>query len=745
MNNTLNTTINRIPVIPEPPHDPTYLLLNSRVGWRNGKQSFIEITPDCGEMELSPVTDSGRLLTEHNGSFGGLTMSATVAIGSDGSIYLLDKSTNRLKKFEPCTCQFKEIPCIGGKGHGAMEFLDPKSIAIYGGNLYVTDAGNHRLSIFALHGYVLRDVWASPTEAALTNPWQPCGVAFDSCGHVYVSDPANGLIHRFNPIGSWDTAFSGFGMVTHLAIDCHDRLYALIEAEEKEVLVVDRNGQRLDTVTRSEEIVAYFPGVPFKVDASGNLYLEELCIGRTRNEDDCSKFARSTGVFDINGNPLKENEIPAPRLTIYEKKGFCLTKALDSKLYKCQWHRIILKGRIPSGTTVQVHTFTAETLLPESHILALPDEEWETNQTAHRMEHEEWDCLIRSVGGRYLWVRLEFRGNGQSTPTLKHLKIEFPRISLRRYLPAVFGVEPMSSDFTDRFLETFDTTLRNIERKIDYQAGYFDPMSTPADSTPKNGTDFLSWLASWIGIRLDRHWPEAKRRQFVKKAAQMFHIRGTREGLWRQLLFLLGMEPEKVCCQYDEPKTTCCDRRVNGTTRETNSCNWQPPPLILEHFQLRRWLFLGSGRLGDQAILWGKRIVNRSQLGGGARVDESLLITTQDPFRDPFHVYAHKFSVFVPACYGKSDRHRKGLENIINTEKPAHTHYQIIYVEPRFRIGFQSMIGYDSVVGRYPEGVILNEAPLGKDTVLGKSPDKLGGPTMEVGKHARIGSTTRLS
>ena len=46
---------------------------------------------------------------------------------------------------------------------------------------------------------------------------------------------------------------------------------------------------------------------------------------------------------------------------------------------------------------------------------------------------------------------------------------------------------------------------------------------------------------------------------------------------------------------------------------------WDPPPLILEHYRLRRWFELGAGRLGDQAVLWGKRIVNRSQLGRAAR------------------------------------------------------------------------------------------------------------------------------
>ena len=115
---------------------------------------------------------------------------------------------------------------------------------------------------------------------------------------------------------------------------------------------------------------------------------------------------------------------------------------------------------------------------------------------------------------------------------------------------------------------------------------------------------------------------------------------------------------------------------------------------------------MGEGRLGSQAVLWGKRIVARSQLDAGAQVSQTKLLTAQDPYRDPFHVYAHKFSVFVPACYGRSEQ-RRALENLLGAESPAHTLYRLEFVEPRFRIGFQSMIGLDSVVGRYPRHVTL--------------------------------------
>jgi hypothetical protein len=164
----------------------------------------------------------------------------------------------------------------------------------------------------------------------------------------------------------------------------------------------------------------------------------------------------------------------------------------------------------------------------------------------------------------------------------------------------------------------------------------------------------------------------------------------------------------------------------------------------LEHYRLRRWLFLGVGRLGDEARLWGQRIVNRSRLDANAQAGATQLKTSQDPLRDPFHVYAHRFTVFVPVRYGRSPELRQALENLLAAWRPAHTLGRLEFVEPRFRIGVQSMIGFDSVVGRYPSGVTLGAMPLGQATVLEEPPHRRGGPTLEVGKNARIGTTTRL-
>jgi hypothetical protein len=152
---------------------------------------------------------------------------------------------------------------------------------------------------------------------------------------------------------------------------------------------------------------------------------------------------------------------------------------------------------------------------------------------------------------------------------------------------------------------------------------------------------------------------------------------------------------------------------------------------VLEHFRLRRWLRTGAGRIGDDAVLWGKKIVNRSRLDDGAQVDGTQLKTSQDPLRDPFWVYAHKYTVFLPASAGRVDQQRKVLAGLLAFGAPAHTAGSVEYVEPRFRIGVQSSLGLDSVVARVPSsGLVVDESRLGQGTVLSGAPTDSGGPRL---------------
>ena len=723
----MTRTLAQLPPVPQPPHDPSWWHLDGRAGWHALELEYLDDVLLDQDLRLALEPGSARSLTEESGSFGGLMLPLHMSWGPEWSLYLLDGASATLKVFDACECRFGAVPCFGGEGSEPRQLRNPHGIAVRGDTLYVCDTDNNRLGLFSLRGFLLRACWSPSADAGLETAWAPYGIAFDSRGRAYVSDSANHCVHSFNRAGRWLGCLTGYSQPQAVAVDCQDRLLVLNQDPNPQVVRTTPEGAGRTLVQRPAEVVDVFPTLPVRVDAAGRIDLGPLC-------------GVDHAWFESDGGTVRQ-AVPQPPLA-YQTKGHYLSEPLDSGISQCQWHRIQLHASLPAGTRIRIRTYTAETAQPRSHIPAFSDEAWQTRQLAYGIDDGPWDCLIESGRGRYLWLYLGFESNGQDTPRVKSLRIEFPRISLRRYLPAVFAEDPAGADFTDRFLSLFDTTLRSIESQVDDQAAWFDPMAAPTASGDK---DFLSWLAGWIGLTLDRHWTEAKRRALVKNAATLFAKRGTRAGLHEQLVLYTGMEPDHLCCEGDQPKQRCHTRPRNCAPEPDRVCHWQVPPLILEHYQLRRWLFLCQGVLGEQAVLWGRRIVNRSQLGGGAQVAGTQLITSQDPVRDPFHVYAHKFSVFVPACFGRAEHHIKALRNMIESEKPAHTQYQLIYVEPRFRIGFQSSIGLDAVVGRYPEGVTLDGAPLGQATVLSTPAHKRGGPSLEVGVEARVGSSTRLN
>jgi hypothetical protein len=148
-------------------------------------------------------------------------------------------------------------------------------------------------------------------------------------------------------------------------------------------------------------------------------------------------------------------------------------------------------------------------------------------------------------------------------------------------------------------------------------------------------------------------------------------------------------------------------------------------------------------------------VVGRLQLDVFAREGEVRLVSTGDPERDLFHEHAHRFQVFVPSAWVRTRAEEDLLRRALDTEKPAHTQYQLCLVEPRFRLGIQSTVGVDTILGAYPVAVLAgrhrDEVPenrpprqrLGYDTVLGCGPVWRGGMPLRPG--ARVGTNTVLT
>lgn len=721
---------------PRPPHDPFHVLLDGRAGWRSDAHpaltQAVGPSPGSGGLALMRLPGSGFPLTDPFGSFGGLTWPSHVALLPGDALVLLDRGRGQLRRFDPCSCRFQDWPCLGGAHADPRRLLQPGGMASGCGRLYVCDTGHHRLLVIEPASGTLQAVWQSPRLPGLA-PWQPVAVAVDGQGAVLVSDPANGGIHVFSPRGAHRRFFGGLGAVSTLTL--HSRGWILLRLEGEDAIAVINPGS--GAIERRamwpEEVAAGFPPLPLKVLPGGVL--------------DASGYGlcpdAPPALFDQTGEPTQAAEAPLR----YPRRGTWISQPLDSGISRCIWHRLVIRGELPQSTGVLVSALTSESEDSPETLALRPAGDWGPVATwsrpAQAPEFEaEWDLLFRCQPGRYLRLKLEVAGDGATTPRIDALELEFPRISLRRYLPACFGAEPVAADFTDRWLALFDQGFRQIESQIDQQAQLFDPLACPAGPSAQN--DFLTWLSGWVGVSLERSWPEARRRAYLKAAPRLFRWRGTPSGLRESLYLFLGLDRYVAT----PPQLSSCE----PCALQPRPLSWRPPQLLLEHFRLRRWLLLGQGRLSDNARLWGDSIANRSRLGGsgdeagaggsgGARLGVNQLRADQDPCLDPFNVYAHRLSVFVPASCLRKPSTGRALRQLVALEKPAHVDVQLIPVEPRFQVGVQAMLGLDAVVGWSAAAQRLDESALGRGTVLAGAVDAQ--PRFRVGA-ARLGEQTTL-
>jgi phage tail-like protein len=111
--------------------------------------------------------------------------------------------------------------------------------------------------------------------------------------------------------------------------------------------------------------------------------------------------------------------------------------------------------------------------------------------------------------------------------------------SLLDYLPAIYRRRDVAgSNFIAEFLWIFQHVFYSIESKIENMSRYFEVFETPEE--------FLPWLASWVAFTLDGDWDEAQRRLFLKRAVELYRIRGTVRGLRTFLKMYTGVEAKII-------------------------------------------------------------------------------------------------------------------------------------------------------------------------------------------------------
>lgn len=102
------------------------------------------------------------------------------------------------------------------------------------------------------------------------------------------------------------------------------------------------------------------------------------------------------------------------------------------------------------------------------------------------------------------------------------------------FLPALFG----ESEFLGRYLMIFQTIWEPLQHRQDHLEMYFSPATAPER--------MLDWFSAWLGLEIDPHWPEDRKRQWLREAMDLLRARGTRYGLIRAIELGCGVTPQVI-------------------------------------------------------------------------------------------------------------------------------------------------------------------------------------------------------
>ena len=246
---------------------------------------------------------------------------------------------------------------------------------------------------------------------------------------------------------------------------------------------------------------------------------------------------------------------------------------------------------------------------------------------------------------------------GQMVYASEDVTIWVSRESYIKWLPAIY----QRSDATGRnvvrdLLWIIQHLFGSIEQVLDQVHLFFDSYETPES--------FLPWLASWSAMLLEPDWPVNKKRRLIKKAMELYRLRGTVRGLKLFISLFTGFEP---------------------------------------HLAENEWPFQGF------------RIGTTSTVG----IDTVILPPVDK---------AHAFVVVMPHQFREVTTEAIiRLHEIIEMEKPAHSAYMLKFEEPQqaveerafYRIGISSGVNIgQEIVTPLPMNAETGEPELPKEQEL---------------------------
>ena len=245
--------------------------------------------------------------------------------------------------------------------------------------------------------------------------------------------------------------------------------------------------------------------------------------------------------------------------------------------------------------------------------------------TLYRESYEDRDTVLEQRPAR-----------GQMVYEGTEVTIWVARRGYLENLPAIYRrSDAVGRNLVRELCFLFEHMFDSVEVNLNDGWRFYDPHVAPID--------FLDWLSNWTAFTIDLDWPEAQKRALIKRAVDLYRIRGTKRGLALFLKLFSGHEPD-----------------IKENT----------------------WPFKGFRVESEGSDI-------------GARVGlDSVILPPVD--------LAHCFVVTMPVPYDQVEMDMVvRIHRIIQMEKPAHTNYYLRFAEEEgdvelrefFAIGLRSGIG----------------------------------------------------
>ncbi|MBF0449997.1 MAG: 6-bladed beta-propeller [Candidatus Magnetomorum sp.] len=224
-----------------------------------------------------------------------------IAVISNGSIYVAERSNNRIQVFSN---EGAFLFSFGSEGTTDGRFKIPQGMAVdVWDNIYVVDRGNHRIQKFKADGTHIFSIGSYGTDNRQFI--DPYGMAVDNNGKIYVADTGNHRIQIYTEDGLFDFSFGSEGsgegefmFPYDVGIDRSGNIFVL-DNDNSRVQKFDRTGNFIFSFGHNGTSSGEF-GKPYgmTVDPSGYVIVADTTNNRIQLFNTFGQYKLSVGTLD---------------------------------------------------------------------------------------------------------------------------------------------------------------------------------------------------------------------------------------------------------------------------------------------------------------------------------------------------------------------------------------------------------------------------------------------------------------